>query len=362
MSGAAIRGPGSGATLVSMVLLLAGVASSVSAQVGDVRDVPDPAVIQGEDAYYVFSTAPGIEIRRSEDIYPWEVVGTVLDDALPEWAQDEVPGTEFPWAPDISYFGGRYHLYYALSTFGGQRSVIALTTNETLDMSSPDYEWVDQGVVVESNPGQDPFKAIDPALVVDEDGGVWMSWGSFWGGIKMRRIDPATGKASTEDPTTYSLAARAGVDAVEGPRDSQAIEGPYIVRHDGYYWLFVSFDACCRGAESTYNVRVGRSESITGPYVDKDGVLMTEGGGALIMAGRDQIAGPGHNSVLTTNDGRQYIVHHFVNIEEGPADPSRPPRHPAQPPDQAPLLDVGRLAGRGPPHHRAAVAIPAARV
>ena len=106
--------------------------------------------------------------------------------------------------------------------------MIALATNATLDPASPDYRWKDEGVVVASNPG-DPFNAIDPAIVVAADGGVWMSWGSFWGGIKMRRIDPSTGKVSASDTTTYSLAARDGVDARRGPRDSQAIEGPYIV-------------------------------------------------------------------------------------------------------------------------------------
>jgi arabinan endo-1,5-alpha-L-arabinosidase len=305
-------------------LIALALAAPLAAQVGDVRDVPDPAIIQDGDHYYIFSTAPGIQIRRSDDLWEWQVVGTVFDTPLPEWAQSEVPGTEFPWAPDISRFNDRFHLYYSLSTFGGQRSVIAVATNATLDPSSPDYRWVDGGKVVESNPGRDPFNAIDPAIVVDEEGGVWMSWGSFWGGIKMRRIDPATGKTSAQDTTTYALAARAGIDAVRGPRAEQAIEGPYIIRHDGHYYLFVSFDACCEGAESTYNVRVGRSDTVTGPYLDRDGVALTEGGGTLVLAGRGEIAGPGHNSILTERDGRHFIVHHFVNVAEGPASPDAP--------------------------------------
>jgi arabinan endo-1,5-alpha-L-arabinosidase len=304
-------------------LIAVAATNPLRAQTGDVRDVPDPAIIKHENRYYVFSTAPGIEIRRSSDLWEWERVGTVFDSALPSWAPTEVPGTEFPWAPDISYFNGRYHLYYSLSTFGGQRSVIAVATNPTLDSSSPEYQWTDHGKVIESNPGRDPFNAIDPAIIVDEQDRVWMSWGSFWGGIKMRRIDPATGKLSSEDTTTYSLAARDGVDAVRGPRDSQAVEGPYIIRHDDHYYLFVSFDACCRGAESTYNVRVGRSPSITGPYIDRDGKPMTEGGGTLVLAGTGQIAGPGHNSILTDGD-RHYLVHHFVNVAEGPASPDAP--------------------------------------
>lgn len=308
---------------VLTLALAFGWAAPAAAQVGDVKDVPDPAIIRQGGHYYVFATAPGIQILRSDDLWQWRRIGTVFPDSVPDWAERAVPGTLYPWAPDISFFSGEYHVYYALSTFGSQHSVIALATNKTLDPSSPDYRWVDRGKILESRTGVDPFNAIDPAIVVDEQGRIWMSWGSFWGGIKMRRIDPATGKLSAQDTTTYSLAARAGVNAVQGPRDDQAIEAPYIVRHGDYYYLFASFDLCCRGAKSTYNVRVGRSRSITGPYLDRDGRPMTEGGGTLVLAGSGQIAGPGHNSVLHTDHG-DYIVHHFVNVAEGPASPDAP--------------------------------------
>ena len=304
-------------------LVWAAGAVPVPAQVGDVRNVPDPAIIKAGSRYYIFSTGPGVEIRRSDDLWKWERVGTVFDTPLPSWAEREVPGTRLPWAPDISYFNGRYHLYYALSTFGGQRSVIGLATNRTLDRDSSDYRWVDQGKVLESNPGRDPFNAIDPAIVVEDEGRVWLAWGSFWGGIKMRRIEARTGMLSSEDTTIYSLAARAGVDAVRGPRDNQAIEGAYIIRHEGSYYLFVSFDACCRGAQSTYNVRVGRSAAVTGPYTDRDGVPMTAGGGTLLLAGSGMIAGPGHNAILAEG-GRHYIVHHYVNVAAGSASPGAP--------------------------------------
>jgi arabinan endo-1,5-alpha-L-arabinosidase len=299
-------------------------APAARAQVGDVRDAPDPAIIQHDGLYYVFATDEGIQILRSDDLVEWERIGRVFEaDDGPEWAQDVIPGTMFPWAPDITFFNGLYHLYYSLSTFGSQRSVIALATNETLDPADPDYAWVDRGIVLESHTGQDPFNAIDAALFVEDDGSVWMSWGSHWGGIKMRRIDPETGLLSDADTTTYDLAARDGVDAVDGPTAAQAIEGPYIIRHDGAYWLFVSFDACCRGAESTYNVRVGRADHITGPYLDRDGVPMTEGGGTLVLASHGDIRGPGHNSILVEDDAH-YLVHHYVNIVEGPASPDAP--------------------------------------
>ena len=302
------------ALAAGLALTLPAPGPGARAQVGDVRDVPDPAVIKAGNLYYVYATGEGIPIRRSADLVHWTQIGRVFPGATPAWAQRVVPGTRFPWAPDVSVINGRYHLYYALSTLGSQHSVIALATNVTLDPADPRYRWEDRGVVLASHPG-DAFNAIDPAAIVDEQGTPWLAWGSFWGGIKMRRLDPSTGKVSASDTATYSLAARG---RATGPAGSQAIEGPYLVRHGGYYYLFVSF-----GNWSDYNVRVGRSRAVTGPYVDRDGVPMTEGGGTLVLAGYGVVRGPGHNSVLTDGD-RSYIVHHYVNVSEGPAPPDAP--------------------------------------
>ena len=134
-----------------------------------------------------------------------------------------------------------------------------------------------------STPGEDDFNAIDPDLSYDEQGRLWMAFGSFWSGIKLRRLDPATGKLSAEHPEIHSLASRPAPGAVEGPS---------IVRRGGFYYLFVSFDFCCRGIDSDYRVMVGRSRSITGPYVDRDGVPMTEGGGTELLRGYNEFAGP----------------------------------------------------------------------
>ncbi|HET8656233.1 MAG TPA: arabinan endo-1,5-alpha-L-arabinosidase [Longimicrobiaceae bacterium] len=300
--------------ILAAALVLAAPAC-LRAQTGDVRGVHDPAVIQQGGTYYLFTTGRGIPVRRSTDLVHWTMEGRVFPAGLPDWAQAAVPGTRFPWAPDISFFGGRYHLYYALSTFGKNGSVIGLATNATLDPAAPDYHWKDEGRVLASVPGVSPFNAIDPNVAFDEAGRPWLAWGSFWGGIKMRRLDAATGKLSAGDTTTYSLAARAGVDAVRGPSDRQSIEGPFIIRHGGYYWLFASFDMCCRGAESTYNVRVGRAEQITGPYLDADGVPMTQGGGTVVLSGVGRIRGPGHNAVLVDGD-RDWFVHHFYDADE----------------------------------------------
>jgi arabinan endo-1,5-alpha-L-arabinosidase len=284
--------------------------ATAPSQTGGVR-VHDPAIIKQGETYYVFGTGPSVSILRSPDLVHWETAGRVFD-AMPAWVAAAVPEARGFWAPDISLFGGAYHLYYAVSSFGSQRSAIGLATNATLDPSSPEYRWVDHGKVLESVPGVSTFNAIDPNVAFDEAGNPWLSWGSFWGGIKLRRLDPATGMLSSTDTTLYSLAARQGVDVTTGANDSQAIEAPFIVRHGDRYYLFASFDLCCRGAASTYNVRVGRAERITGPYLDRSGIPMTRGGGTVVLRGEGRIVGPGHEAVLA--DGpRWYLVHHFYD-------------------------------------------------
>lgn len=277
-------------------------------QVGSVRHVHDPEIVRHGDTYYVFSTTDGIPIRRSRDLVQWEWVGRVFPEQLPGWASGEVSGVTAPWAPDVAYFGGRYHLYYSLSTFGSQRSVIGLATNATLDPASPEYRWEDRGKVLESRPGMDDHNAIDPNVAFDAAGEPWIAWGSWWGGIMLRKLDPRTGALSSTDTMRYRLAAR--------PTAGGAVEAPYIIRRGDRYYLFVSFDLCCRGIESTYHVRVGRSASITGPYLDRDGVAMTGGGGSVVLVGHGRVRGPGHGSILE-DGGREYIAHHFYDAEDG---------------------------------------------
>lgn len=276
-----------------------------------VRGVHDPAVAKENGVFWLYSTGRGIPIRRSTDLIHWDTAGRVFADSMPAWARDSVPGVQFPWAPDISFFAGRWHLYYALSTFGSQRSVIALATNATLDPASPSYQWRDEGAVLASIPGVSTFNAIDPNVAFDSLGAPWLDWGSFWGGIKLRRLDAATGKLSATDTTMYSLAARAGTDATS-PSDAQAIEAPFLVSHGDWFYLFASFDFCCRGSASTYNVRVGRSRALTGPYVDASGTPMTQGGGTIILETSGRVRGPGHEAVLS-DAGHDYLVHHFYD-------------------------------------------------
>jgi len=193
-------------------------------------------------------------------------------------------------------------------------------TNKTLDPGSADYKWADEGLVFRSRE-EDDFNAIDPNIVIDSDGSVWMSFGSFWGGIKMRRIDPQTGKLSTKDTKLYSLAKRVRPENLPAPRpglpyDWQAIEAPFIVRHNEYYYLFVSFDLCCRGVKSNYKTMVGRSRSVKGPYLDASGKPMVEGGGTPLLVGNELWAGPGGESILQ-EPGRDIIVFHAYHGKTG---------------------------------------------
>ena len=238
----------------------------------------------------------------------WEFCGRVFH-RDPSWARAVNPGVFDIWAPDISYFNNLWHLYYSVSSMGSQESAIGLATNVTLDPNSPDYEWVDHGQVLRSQTG-DLWNAIDPNLVLDEQGDPWLAWGSYWHGLWLAKVDPATGQIAVDEAEFIQLA-----DIAAGPDGNPAIEGVFIVPHADKWFLFASFDQCCQGVASTYNVRVGRSDRLTGPYVDRDGVPLTEGGGTRILAAYGRWQGPGHNGIFIEKgaddaDDTYWIVYH----------------------------------------------------
>ncbi|GAB4523642.1 MAG: arabinan endo-1,5-alpha-L-arabinosidase [Amphiplicatus sp.] len=275
---------------------------------GDLQPVHDPAVIRHEGRYYLFSTShvgegPGlVHWRVSDDLTTWRLGGAVFD-AVPAWALDYAPGARGVWAPDIVHAGGEYRLYYSVSSFGKNTSAIGLAVNATLDPTDERFGWTDRGLVFASREGDD-FNAIDPNLLIDAEGRHWLSFGSFWTGLKMIAIDPETGLPAEKRPTLHSLARRPSPGAVEAP---------FIIERGGRYYLFASFDFCCRGAASTYYTVVGRASAPIGPYVDRDGVKMTEGGGSVVLhADQDptgRFVGPGHAAILRDSE-TDYIVHH----------------------------------------------------
>ena len=294
---------------------------------GDYPGTHDPSIGREGNTYYVFATglAPDggqFAIRCSSNLIDWKLCGHVFDD-IPAWIHETSPGTKELWAPDISFFNGKYHLYYAYSLFGVNTSGIALATNESLDPKSPKYHWKDEGLVLRST-AEDDFNAIDPNIVLDDKGQPWLSLGSFWSGIKMRKIDPATGKLSGTDMRTYALASRKPPEHPEPakpglPPDWQAIEAPFVVQHDGYYYLFVSFDLCCRGLKSNYRTMVGRSRLVTGPYVGREGVPMLQGGGTSLLVANQRWLGPGGESVLQRPEGDIIVFHAYDALTGKPA-------------------------------------------
>jgi len=271
----------------------------------------DPSMIHAAGGeWYLFVTGGTLNVRKSSNLTTWSNAGNVFA-SIPGWVATELGQTITDlWAPDISYFNGQYHVYYAGSVFGSNHSVIGLATNTTLDQTAPGFKWVDQGLIIESNKTgtTDDWNAIDPNLTFDAAGNPWLVFGSFWSGIKLRRIDPATGKLSAADTKLYALAERSG---------SGAIEASSIVLHNGYYYLFVSFDACCQGVNSTYRTMVGRATSITGPYSDPTGAAMLSGNAEQLLATTGRYIGPGGGTAFYDGACAYYAYHYYDGNANG---------------------------------------------
>ncbi|HEY8474465.1 MAG TPA: arabinan endo-1,5-alpha-L-arabinosidase [Natronosporangium sp.] len=259
----------------------------------------DPTMVRRPDgSYLVATTGDGIALKTSADRIAFHNAGSVWPGGAP-WTTPYTGGSRNLWAPDLSFHNGRYYLYYSASTFGSRRSAIFLATSPTGAAGS----WTHRGLVIETS-DSDNFNAIDPNLIVDAQGQWWLSFGSFWSGIKLIRLDNATGLRSTSDPAIRSLASR--------PNAGGAVEAPFIFRHGSFYYLLVSFDLCCRGSDSTYRIMVGRSTSITGPYLDRNGTPLTAGGGTQILARHGNVIGPGHPAVMPDVDGTVLVYHYYT--------------------------------------------------
>jgi len=274
-------------------------------------NVHDPGIFKDGDMYYIFSTdckvgaapRPGIQIRKSKDLINWQFVGYAFEDGVPETAVNWAGATTL-WAPDIVKRGDYYYLYYAASKFGVNKSLIGMARSKSVE--GP-YE--DLGEVFKTDETDD-VNAIDPNIVRDKDGSEWMCYGSFWSGIYISRLDSKTGKLLKYGEGKNIASRNTSVD--------RAIEGPYITYNSkyDYYYLFVSYGSLMKD----YNVRVGRSKNIDGPYVDSNGKDMTDTTDNPFDIGNKVLGGykfgndegwqaPGHNSILNDN-GDFYIVHH----------------------------------------------------
>ncbi|MDE6289978.1 MAG: glycosyl hydrolase 53 family protein [Muribaculaceae bacterium] len=274
----------------------------------------DPVMAFDKGRYYIFSTGMGIDAHSSDDMKTWRREPSLLV-PFPEWPKEYVPSYRgHTWAPDIVKHDGKWYLYYSCSTFGKNISAIGVALNKTLDPNDPEYKWEDLGLVIKSSPGENNWNAIDPAVSFDSNGKPWMTFGSFWDGIQLVPLaddmktplsEPVTvARRGVPDDSDPELGKEDGVEA--GPN---AIEAPFIVHKDGWYYLIASHDYCCRGLKSNYNTVVGRSRDIQGPYVDSKGNDMRDGGGEILAARDDDYAGVGHCG-LYEFDGKWWFVAH----------------------------------------------------
>ncbi len=254
----------------------------------------DPTIINENGTWWEFQTGPGIfgKVSRNGGTN-WAPLPSVLGSKL-SWWSTYVPGQSGTdvWAPDIEAFNGRVWMYYSISTFGSRVSAIGLLSATSVAAGG----WRDDGLVIATNNSSN-YNAIDPDLVIDASGAPWLSFGSWNSGIKLTRL----GANMKPTGSLFSIASRGG-----------GIEAPSIVHRNGFYYLFVSTGLCCRGVNSTYNIRYGRSASITGPYVDKAGVNMMSGGGSILDAGNARWIGPGGQDI----EGTGAIVRHAYDAQD----------------------------------------------
>ncbi|MEN3340357.1 MAG: arabinan endo,5-alpha-L-arabinosidase [Acidobacteriota bacterium] len=291
-------------SVAAAVLLLVAPASALDGQPG----MHDPStVIQADGKFYVYATGNGLPAFVSDDGWTWQRAGSVMQ-AVPGGR----PGPEViarggnnSWAPDIVRAGDRYFLYY--SAPGAQpKSAIGLLIGKTLDPGSPDYKWEDGGPIVWSD-GVEDSNAIDPGVLRDPTNGtLWLTYGSYFGYIRLVELDPKTGKRLHPEVKPANIAINS--------------EASIMIFHDGWYYLLVTHGSCCAGGNSSYNIRMGRSKKVTGPFVDNMGVEMIRGGGKLFAGSSGRHIGPGHFGLIDLGDGVQkFSCHYESDLDRGGA-------------------------------------------
>lgn len=282
-----------GALMAALALCLATHVDAVEPQAEP--GAHDPTLLIQGDHWFVFSTGRGLQrLASTDEGKTWRRLAPVFSTA-PAWWTDAVPehkGLDV-WAPKLFEHRGRVWVLYSISTFGKNRSAIGLASSDKPDGG----DWRDDGLVVRSR-AEDDFNAIDPDLFVEKDGRLWLSYGSFWGGIRLTELNADTLRPIGE--TTF-IARRKG-----------GIEAPTIQRHGDWVYLFASYDLCCKGAESTYNIRVGRARDVQGPYLDRDGKDLMDAGATPLLSGGTRWKGPGHQDIVG-----DWLVHHAYDSERG---------------------------------------------
>jgi arabinan endo-1,5-alpha-L-arabinosidase len=297
-----------------LISILAALAALADARAGDDFSplalsgqtfIHDPStIVKDGGRYYVFGTGPGIRTKSSPDLVRWKagrpVFRKLLFRKLPAWIKDFVPAFDGGfWAPDIIRVDGKFLLYYAASTWQKPVSVIGLATSPTLNPAATNHLWTDRGPVIASTNGCG-FNAIDPSVFLDDDGKLWLAFGSYWQGIFLTELDPQTGLRPGTSSPLFRLAW------------NDSIEAACLARHGKFYYLFVNWGECCKGTNSTYEVRAGRAEKITGPYLDRAGKNLADGGGSPFLHSSGRFIGPGHIGILN-EDGATWFSYHYYD-------------------------------------------------
>ncbi len=272
---------------------------------GDLR-VHDPVMIKQGGRYYIFHTGMGVSIKTSEDRVEWKRAGRVFSrDELPAWHRDDIPDQNgHLWAPDIHYRDGQYHLYYSVSAWMNFNSSIGYATNTTLDPEDPAYRWIDRGKVISYENGGKGVNVIDPMVFTGDDGRVWLFYGSYQAGLRMTELDPETGHLMTNPPELAVITPALG-------------EGVFIIEDADYHYIFASRGICCKGLESNYQVVMGRSEDVHGPYMTKDGKNWLDNDYTLFLEGDYEEPGRGHNGFFYENDTTFCVYHAYTRSARG---------------------------------------------
>ncbi len=265
-------------------LLLVSTAFALDGQIG----THDPStVVRCDGKYYTYGTGGS---------------SLVSDDGW-TWRRGTAP-SRTGLAPDVVHIGDRYYMYVARNVGAQPRAEVNLIWSKTLDPNSPDYKWEEGGVVASSD-GVEDCNAIDPGVLLDPtDGKLWLTYGSYFGYIRLVQLDPKTGQR---------------VDPNDKPVDIAInCEASVLIYHDGWYYLLATHGSCCRRADSGYNIRVGRSKKVTGPFLDDEGVDMLQGGGKLFVGSGNRVVGPGHFGLLDLGDGVQkFSCHYEADLDHG---------------------------------------------
>jgi len=276
----------------------------------------DPGtMIKSGGSYFIYGDGQGISGITSTDLRNWSTTAAIFPAGPPAWTSNSVPGfTGYFWAPDNAYFNGRYNLYYACSIFGTRNSAIGVVTSPSL--TAP--VWTDQGKVVQSDatfatPNTDTtsYNCIDPSILVDTNGTVWLSFGSYSDGIVVTQIDPTTGRRL--DPASIGTK----IASSSATFNQNTTEGSCLYQRGGFFYLFLNYGGCCAGVNSTYNIRVGRSTSVTGPYADRSGANMIGGGGTMVLESTARFIGPGHAAIMNDNGTNWFTYHYYDALNNG---------------------------------------------